>query len=96
MILVDKTFEKTTVKRVNAKGIAALRAWIKDIRDVDDGGPVAYIDLRTLEIWAQEAEQSMANGNPPMVEMPATHSRTGRPETFTLPADCVEEVEVCC
>ena len=85
---------KTTVKMVNEKGIAALRTWIKDIRAVDDAGPLADADSRALEFWAQEAEQSMANGNPPTVEMHASHSRTGRPETFTLPADCIEQVEV--
>ena len=84
---------KTTVKMVNEKGIDALRTWIQDIRAVDDAGPLAYADSRALEIWAQEAEQSMANGNPPMVEMPASHSKTGRPETFTLPADCITEEE---
>lgn len=84
---------KTTVKVVNAKGIAAIRTWIQDIRAVDGAGPLALTDARALDAWAQEAEQSMANGNLPTVEMPATHSKTGRPETFTLPADCISEEE---
>lgn len=84
---------KTTIKTVNPKGISALKAWVEKTRAEDDAGPLALTDARALDAWARDAEESMANGNPPMVEMPASHSKTGRPETFTLPADCINEEE---
>jgi len=82
------------MKIVNEKGIAALKAWIEATRGEDEAGPLAETDARALEAWAAEAEDSMLAGNEPMVEMSEWHTRSHLPETFTLPENCIEIVEV--
>jgi hypothetical protein len=79
------------MRMVNEKGIAALKAWVEKTRAEDDAGHLALTDERALDAWAQEAEESMANGGPPLVEMPASHSKTGKPETFTLSESCIKK-----
>jgi hypothetical protein len=80
------------MKRVNEKGMAAIKHWIEATRGEDDFGPLAETDARALEAWADEAERSMDRGNPQaMVEMSQHMSRSGRPETFTLGEDMVTE-----
>jgi hypothetical protein len=79
----------TTVKRVNDKGIQALKSWIEATSMPDH----CHTDPVELEAWCREAEESMGNGNPPMVEMSDLHTISGRPETFTIPADGIYEQE---
>lgn len=78
------------MKMVNEKGIAALKKWIEATRNEEH---YENLNSRELDAWACEAEESMGNGNPPMVEMKGNATLSGVPETFTLPADCVYEVE---
>ena len=79
------------MKIVNEKGVSALKLWVESVRGEDEAGPLAETDARALEAWCVEAEESMLAGNPPVVEMSEHMSRSGRPETFTLSADMVEE-----
>ena len=74
-------------QRVNERGMQHLKAWIEATSLPDH----CHTDQSNLEAWAQEAEESMGNGNPPMVEMHASMTVSGTPETFTIPADGVYE-----
>ena len=47
-----------------------------------------------MNAWCQEAEEAMANGSDPAVEMSQFHTISGRSETFTIPADGISEIEV--
>lgn len=81
----------TTEKRVSDKGWRKIVEWIKVTKNEDQE---YSFDSRACEAWCSEAEESMGNGNPPMVEMPGNATISGNPETFTVPADCIYEVEV--
>jgi hypothetical protein len=81
------------MKFVNEKGVSALKRWIESTRGEDEFGPLAETDPRALNAWACEAEESMLAGNPPVVEMSQHMSRSGRPETFTLDEDMIDERE---
>lgn len=80
-----------TISRVNETGVQALKRWIEATSMPDH----CHTDAGNLEAWCQEAEESMGNGNPPMVEMSKLHTKSGVPETFTIPASGIytEEVE---
>jgi len=82
-----------TMKTVNAKGLAALKAWVEKTSGADDAGPLCLTDSRALNAWAAEAEESMLAGNPPIVEMSPFHTRSGRPETFTLSSEMIADSE---
>ncbi len=77
-------------KRVNEKGLHYLADWVKVTANEDH----CRTDQQNLDAWANEAEESMGNGNPPMVEMQAPATLSGVPETFTIPADGVYDVEM--
>lgn len=79
-----------TVKRINEKGIAALKKWILETANDDH----QCVDANNMNAWCCEAEESMANGNPPMVEMTAIATKSGVPETFTVPAFGIYEQEI--
>lgn len=78
------------IRRVNDKGWEYIKAWIlatqNEEHNFDTGGEAA-------EAWCSEAEGSMGNGNPPMVEMQASATLSGRTETFIVPNDGIYEVE---
>jgi hypothetical protein len=78
------------VRRVNSKGWNYIKEWILATQNEDhnfDTGAEAE------EAWCSEAEESMGNGNPPMVEMQASATKSGSCETFTVPNDGVYECE---
>lgn len=77
----------TTIKRINEKGLRHLADWINATANEDH----RHTDPRNLDAWANEAEFSMGEGNPPIVEMQAPATLSGVPETFTVPADGVYE-----
>jgi hypothetical protein len=81
------------MKFVNGKGMAALKNWIEQTRGEDEIGPLADSDPTALNWWCIEAEESMLAGNPPNVEMSQHQTRSGRPETFTLGDDMINECE---
>ncbi len=80
----------STTKRVNEQGIAALKAWIIETANEDH----RCTDPRNMDAWCCEAEESMANGNPPVVEMRAPATISGYPETFKIPANGIYEQEL--
>jgi len=77
---------------VNDKGIAALKKWIEETRAEDDFGFLCGTDAEALNAWAEEAEDSMLAGNPPIVEMHEMNTRSGRPETFTLSSEMISDM----
>lgn len=80
----------STDRRVNETGIAAIKRWIEETSLPDH----CHTDARNLDAWCREAEESMGNGNPPMVEMSKLHTISGAPETFVVPTNGIYEVEV--
>lgn len=82
------------VGRVNEQGLKYLKAWIEATADADEAGPLQNTDSKSLDAWACEAEEAMGNGNPPIVEMSANVTTSRTSETFIIPADGVEWVEV--
>jgi hypothetical protein len=81
--------------RVNEIGFAYLTAWIETTAAADEAGLLQNTDAKALDAWACDAEEAMASGNPAMVEMPGNATKSGVPETFTIPADGLhwEDVE---
>lgn len=79
-----------TIKRVSDKGWLKIVEWIKATKNDDQE---YRFDAKAAEAWCSEAEESMAAGNPPMVEMPGNATASGNPETFTVPADCIYEID---
>lgn len=69
------------VKFVNTTGYEALKMWIAETAKPDCLGT----HRQAMAAWCDEAEQAIISGKPPMVEMKARHSRSGFPETFTVP-----------
>ena len=78
-----------TIRRVNEKGLHHLANWIK--ATANDGDHTT--DPENLDWWAREAEESMANGNPPTVEMQPPATKSGQWEEFTIPPDGIYEQE---
>ena len=73
--------------RVNEKGLHHLANWINSTANDDH----RHTDPDNLDWWAREADESMAAGNPPVVEMQAPATLSGAPETFTIPPDGIYE-----
>lgn len=90
MYYFEQDKKTATVKRVSDKGWHKIVEWIKATKNDDHD---YSFDSAAAEAWCTEAEESMGNGNPPMVEMPGNATMSGHPETFTVPADCIYEVE---
>lgn len=79
-----------TIKHVNETGIKHLKAWILETANEDH----AHVDSDNLDAWCCEAEESMGNGNPPMVEMTGIATLSGNPETFIVPAGGIDEQDI--
>ena len=54
-----------------------------------DGHAIAN-DRGCMNAWADEAEQSLDAGNQAMIEVRASDSLSGSPETFTVAAEGIE------
>jgi hypothetical protein len=78
------------VRRVNSKGWAYIKDWILATKNEDQE---FLFDSAAADSWCSEAEESMGNGNPPMVEMQALATLSGSCETFTVPDDGVYECD---
>ena len=77
-------------KQINTKGWLYIKAWIIATKNDDQ---TYSFDSCAAEAWCSEAEESMNNGNPPMVEMPANATQSGVEETFTVPDDGIIEID---
>lgn len=77
-------------KIINSKGWLYIKAWIIATKNDDQ---TYSFDSCAAEAWCSEAEESMNNGNPPMVEMPANATQSGVEETFTVPDDGIIEID---
>ena len=86
----DEPDSEPPIRRVNDRGWAYIKEWILATKNDDQE---YSFDSRAAEAWCSEAEESMGNGNPPMVEMQASATLSGRTETFIVPDDGVYEVE---
>ena len=78
---------------INSKGMEYLRTWIIATTRSDEFGPYHSPDARNLDAWATEAEESLAAGNGAHVEMNEIATRSGRTETFIVPADGIRSDE---
>lgn len=76
-------------KQINTKGWFYIKAWILATKNEDQN---YLFDSQSAEAWCSEAEESMNNGNPAMVEMPANATLSGSCETFTVPDDGIIEI----
>ena len=85
--------ENTQYPRLNAEGLALLKQWIEDKTAHDEAGPLHGVDPNNLNAWANEAEESVLNGNLPVVEMQSISTRSGLTETLILPRHCIEWVD---
>ena len=79
--------------RVTGEGLGLIKSWVEEKTRHDEAGPVHGTDPDNLNAWANEAEESVLNGNPPLIEMQSISTRSGLPETLTLPRHCVEWVD---
>ena len=86
----DEPDSEPPIRRVNDRGWAYIKEWILATKNDDQE---YSFDSRAAEAWCSEAEESMGNGNPPIVEMPANATQSGVEETFTVPDDGVYECD---
>ena len=82
--------ESMSYKQINTKGWLYIKEWILATKNDDQE---YSFDSRAAEAWCSEAEESMGNGNPPIVEMPANATISGSCETFTVPDDGILEID---
>ena len=73
------------VKTINDIGFEMIRKWVIETSKEDDSGPYQPASDRAIEYWCRDAEESLAAGNPALIEMSATSTRSGRTETFIVP-----------
>ena len=85
--------KNTQYPRLNAEGLALLKQWIEDKAWHDEAGSLHSVDPNNLNAWANEVEESVLNGNLPIVEMQSINTRSGLTETLTLPRHCIEWVD---
>jgi hypothetical protein len=78
------------MKRVNDRGWAYIKKWILATQNEEHNFDT---EKEAAEVWCSEAEESMGNGNPPMVEMQSIATLSGRTETFIVPNDGVYECD---
>ena len=76
-----------TIRRVNEKGLHHLANWIK--ATANDGDHTT--DPENLDWWAREAEENMAAGKPPTVDMQPPATLSGEWESFTIPPEGIYE-----
>jgi hypothetical protein len=79
--------------RITGEGLALIKSWVEEKTRHDEAGPVHDTDPDNLNAWANEAEESVLNGNLAMVEMQSISTRSGLTETLTLPRHCIEWVD---
>lgn len=72
------------MKTINANGLAQIKVWLQS-QSKGDG----WSDENTAA-WAEDAEQAMANGNPPIIELKSWQTISGATETFTVSPDGVD------
>lgn len=78
---------------ITPQGLAIIKEWVEEKTRHDEAGPVHQTDPESLNAWACEAEESVLNGNLPIVEMQDISTRSGLTETLTLSRHCVEWVD---
>jgi hypothetical protein len=73
------------VKTINDIGFEMIRKWVIETSQEDDSGPYQPASDRAIEYWCREAEEGLGAGNPALIEMSASDTRSGRTETFIVP-----------
>lgn len=73
---------------INKTGMDEIAEFIR--ANHKDGERLAD-DPRVIAAWAGEAEESLDNGNPPMIEIRAYDSVSGVPVEFTVSERGIEE-----
>lgn len=76
---------------INETGLTEIAAFI--IANHKDGARIANY-RSVIHAWAAEAEESLDNGNPAMIEIRASASVSGSPVTFTVSDAGVDVAEV--
>ena len=69
---------------INQNGLNEIATFIRE--NHKDGARIAE-DHSCLNAWASEAEESLDNDNPAMIEIAGRDSITGNPITFTVSND---------
>lgn len=64
---------------VNENGLKEIRNFLKEYHKQGENFTDSMINA-----WAAEAEASLGQGNPPMIEIPSFDSVTGHTELFTV------------
>jgi hypothetical protein len=81
---------KTTIKSVNAKGVAQIAAFL--LKNHVLGERMQAPDL--LRAWVGDAEFSLSEGNAPEIEIPSFRSIHGKTQTFTISDDGIDSRDV--
>jgi hypothetical protein len=80
-----------TEYRINEIGMAEIADFL--IANHKEGGRIAE-DPTCINAWAAEAEESLENGNPAMIEIRAHDSVPGFPLTFTVSQSGIDAWEI--
>ncbi len=72
------------MRTINENGLVQIKNWLQS-----QAKPRGWSE-ENIGAWASEAEESMRNGNPPMIELKSCDTLSGVTETFTVPPEGVD------
>lgn len=72
---------------INSTGLSHIAEWVMATAKAPNVTPQA------LASWASDAEHSLDMNRAPVIEMSAWKTISGKPETFTVPADGFDELD---
>lgn len=80
-------------RTVNKQGLREIAEWMADhyMKAVESGLGIDYFTEDVLRAWAADAEFQMSEGNPPVIELAARRSISGRAETYTISNGGIDE-----
>ena len=82
------------IMRINDIGYTFIKHWVANTTAYDEECPRQSTSPACIEHWCQEAEESLSNGNPALIEMSHHDTASGRTETFIVPEEGISTVLV--
>lgn len=81
------------IKQINDIGYNLIKQWVAATTAYDEGFPRQSLSPACIEAWCQDAEESLGNDNPALIEMSHHDTASGRTETFIVPEEGISIIE---